>query len=115
MYSGLSTEAFIKKPTVQRLTRDGLKELSKTSVLIAEYEGFFAHANSFKTRLRDDQMDFERVDMREMTEEEMTKAGEMAEIVFIYEEISNLVDLNLSEIFLSSFKSDLFNTIIDVK
>lgn len=27
-------------------------------------------------------MDFERVDMREMTEEEMTKAGEMAEIVF---------------------------------
>jgi histidinol dehydrogenase len=54
MYSGLSTEAFIKKPTVQRLTRDGLKELSKTSVPIAEYEGFFAHANSLKTRLRDD-------------------------------------------------------------
>ena len=27
-------------------------------------------------------MDFERVDMREMTPEEMVKAGEMAEIVF---------------------------------
>ena len=27
-------------------------------------------------------MDFERVDMREMTEDEMIKAGEMAEIVF---------------------------------
>ncbi len=54
MYSGLSTEEFIKKPTVQRITKDGLKELSKTSVPIAEYEGFFAHANSFKTRLRDD-------------------------------------------------------------
>ena len=54
MYSGLSTEAFIKKPTVQRLTREGLKELSKTSVPIAEYEGFFAHANSFKTRLGDE-------------------------------------------------------------
>ena len=54
MYSGLSTEAFIKKPTVQRLTKDGLRELSKTSVPIAEYEGFFAHANSFKTRLRDE-------------------------------------------------------------
>ena len=54
MYSGLSTEAFIKKPTVQRITKEGLKELSKTSVPIAEYEGFFAHANSFKTRLRDD-------------------------------------------------------------
>ena len=54
MYSGLSTEAFIKKPTVQRLTKEGLEELSKTSVPIAEYEGFFAHANSFKTRLRDE-------------------------------------------------------------
>ena len=51
MYSGLSTEAFIKKPTVQRITKDGLAELSKTSVPIAEYEGFFAHANSFKRRL----------------------------------------------------------------
>lgn len=54
MYSGLSTEAFIKKPTVQKITKEGLKELSKTSVPIAEYEGFFAHSNSFKTRLRDD-------------------------------------------------------------
>ncbi|MBR2558668.1 MAG: histidinol dehydrogenase [Methanobrevibacter sp.] len=53
MYSGLSTEAFIKKPTVQRLTKEGLKELAKTSVPIAEYEGFYAHANSFKTRLDD--------------------------------------------------------------
>ena len=51
MYSGLSTESFIKKPTVQKITKEGLKELSKTSVPIAEYEGFFAHANSFKTRL----------------------------------------------------------------
>ncbi len=50
MYSGLSTEAFIKKPTVQKITQDGLRELSKTSVPIAEYEGFFAHANSFKIR-----------------------------------------------------------------
>ena len=32
--------------------------------------------------LTGDIMDFERVDMREMTEEEMIKAGEMAEIVF---------------------------------
>ena len=54
MYSGLSTEEFIKKPTVQRITKDGLRQLSETSVPIAEYEGFIAHANSFKTRLRDD-------------------------------------------------------------
>ena len=52
MYSGLSTEAFIKKPTVQRITKEGLRELSKTSVPIAEYEGFFAHADSFKRRLK---------------------------------------------------------------
>ncbi|MBE6499949.1 MAG: histidinol dehydrogenase [Methanobrevibacter thaueri] len=51
MYSGLSTEAFIKKPTVQRITKEGLKQLSETSVPIAEYEGFYAHANSFKKRL----------------------------------------------------------------
>lgn len=51
MYSGLSTESFIKKPTVQRITKEGLAELAKTSVPIAEYEGFFAHSDSFKRRL----------------------------------------------------------------
>ena len=40
MYSGLSTETFIKKPTVQTLT-----------LPIAEYEGFYAHADSIKVRL----------------------------------------------------------------
>ena len=52
MYSGLSTESFIKKPTVQRITKEGLAELSKISVPIAEYEGFYAHADSFKKRLK---------------------------------------------------------------
>jgi histidinol dehydrogenase len=51
MYSGLSTEAFLKKPTVQTLTREGIEELSKTVIPIAEYEGFHAHANSVKVRL----------------------------------------------------------------
>ena len=51
MYSGLSTESFIKKPTVQKITKEGLENLSKTSVPIAEYEGFYAHAESFKKRL----------------------------------------------------------------
>ena len=51
MYSGLSTEAFLKKPTVQTLTRKGIEELSKTVIPIAEYEGFYAHANSVKVRL----------------------------------------------------------------
>ena len=35
MYSGLSTEAFLKKPTVQTLTREGIEELSKTVIPIA--------------------------------------------------------------------------------
>ena len=51
MYSGLSTETFIKKPTVQTLTKEGIKELSKTVLPIAEYEGFYAHAVSIKVRL----------------------------------------------------------------
>ena len=51
MYSGLSTADFIKKPTVQRLTREGLRSLAEISVPIAEYEGFHAHADSFKKRL----------------------------------------------------------------
>ena len=51
MYSGLSTESFIKKPTVQKITKEGLRQLSKTSIPIAEYEGFQAHADSFKKRL----------------------------------------------------------------
>ena len=52
MYSGLSTESFIKKPTVQKITKEGLMELSKISIPIAEYEGFQAHADSFKKRLK---------------------------------------------------------------
>ena len=51
MYSGLSTEAFIKKPTVQTITKEGIEELSNTIIPIAEYEGFYAHANSVKVRL----------------------------------------------------------------
>ena len=51
MYSGLSTETFIKKPTVQTLTKEGIKELSKTVLPIAEYEGFYAHADSINVRL----------------------------------------------------------------
>ena len=51
MYSGLSTESFIKKPTVQTITKEGIEKLSKTIIPIAEYEGFYAHANSVKIRL----------------------------------------------------------------
>ncbi|PKL68836.1 MAG: histidinol dehydrogenase [Methanobacteriales archaeon HGW-Methanobacteriales-1] len=52
MYSGLSTESFLKKPTVQRLSREGLDNLKDVVIPLAEYEGLFAHAESFKKRLK---------------------------------------------------------------
>ncbi|WP_409200276.1 histidinol dehydrogenase [Methanobrevibacter sp. DSM 116169] len=51
MYSGLSTEDFLKKPTVQKITKKGLENLSSTCIPIAEYEGFTSHADSIKIRL----------------------------------------------------------------
>ena len=52
MYSGLSTEDFLKKPTVQEISQEGLEKLSKTIIPIAEYEGFEAHSNSVKIRIK---------------------------------------------------------------
>ena len=51
MYSGLSTESFLKKPTVQILSEEGLKTLKDIVIPLAEYEGLYAHAESFKKRL----------------------------------------------------------------
>ncbi|MGC9516314.1 MAG: histidinol dehydrogenase [Methanomicrobiales archaeon] len=50
MYSGLSTESFIKKPTVQQLNIDGLKNLEDVVITLAECEGLYAHAESFRIR-----------------------------------------------------------------
>ncbi|MDR2831189.1 MAG: histidinol dehydrogenase [Methanobrevibacter sp.] len=52
VYSGLSTESFLKKPTVQKITYDGLKDLSETILPISEYEGFHAHSDSVRVRLK---------------------------------------------------------------
>lgn len=51
MYSGLSTESFLKKPTVQILSEEGLQTLKDIVIPLAEYEGLYAHAESFKKRL----------------------------------------------------------------
>ncbi|MGI6464959.1 MAG: histidinol dehydrogenase [Methanobacterium sp.] len=51
MYSGLSTESFLKKPTVQKLSEKGLNNLKDVVIPLAEYEGLYAHAESFKKRL----------------------------------------------------------------
>ncbi len=50
--AGLSTESFLKKPTIQRLTEEGLKNLEKMVVTLAEHEGLYSHAESFKKRLK---------------------------------------------------------------
>ena len=50
--AGLSTESFLKKPTVQRLTEEGLKNLESMVITLAEYEGLYSHAESFRKRLK---------------------------------------------------------------
>ena len=51
MYSGLSAESFIKKPTVQKLSEKGVMNLNSMVTTLAEYEGLHAHAESFKKRV----------------------------------------------------------------
>ncbi len=53
MYSGLSAESFIKKPTVQKLSDKGVLNLKDMVTTLAEYEGLYAHAESFKKRVVD--------------------------------------------------------------
>jgi histidinol dehydrogenase len=53
MYSGLSADSFIKKPTVQKLTERGVLNLKDMVTTLAEYEGLYAHAESFKKRVHD--------------------------------------------------------------
>ena len=49
--SGVSVDTFLKKPTVEKLSKRGLESLSEALIIVAEYEGFPAHANSVKVRL----------------------------------------------------------------
>ncbi len=53
MFSGLSVDDFIKKPTFQYLTRQGLKSLAPTVTTLAEAEGLPIHAMTIKARLKD--------------------------------------------------------------
>jgi histidinol dehydrogenase len=50
-YSGVSVDSFVKKITFQQLTREGLQNISKTVITMAEAEGLQAHANAVKVRL----------------------------------------------------------------
>lgn len=48
---GVSLDSFIKKITVQKLTKDGLAGLGKTVVTMAEAEDLMAHSQAVKVRL----------------------------------------------------------------
>jgi histidinol dehydrogenase len=52
MFSGLSVDDFIKKPTFQYLSRDGLQGLKKTITLLAEKEGLPLHARAVEERFK---------------------------------------------------------------
>lgn len=49
-YSGVNLESFMRRMTLQEISREGLKKLSKTIVEMAEAEGLQAHANAVKVR-----------------------------------------------------------------
>lgn len=52
--SGVSIDSFIKKMTVQRITREGLAGLAGTIECLAEAEGLEAHSYAVKVRMEDD-------------------------------------------------------------
>lgn len=49
-FSGVNLDSFCRKMTLQEISREGLKELSKTIIAMAEAEGLQAHANAVKVR-----------------------------------------------------------------
>ena len=52
MFSGLSVDDFIKKPTFQYLSKDGLSLLKNTVVTLAEAEGLPLHARTIVERFK---------------------------------------------------------------
>jgi len=48
--SGLSVDVFLKRPTVEKLTKEGLASLRDALRALAEYEGFSAHINAVEVR-----------------------------------------------------------------
>ena len=52
-YSGLGVDQFMRRMTLQELSRDGLENLSEAVVSLAGMEGLDAHANAITLRLRE--------------------------------------------------------------
>lgn len=51
-YSGVNVDSFMRKITYQELTRDGLDTLAPAITAMAEAEGFDAHANAVRVRMK---------------------------------------------------------------
>ncbi len=51
IYSGLNVDHFVKKSTIQKLSREGLAKLEGTITSLAEAEGLSAHAEAVRKRL----------------------------------------------------------------
>jgi histidinol dehydrogenase len=52
MFSGLSVDDFVKKPTFQHLTKEGLASLKDAVVTLAHAEGLPNHARAVEARFR---------------------------------------------------------------
>lgn len=52
MFSGLSVDDFLKKPTFQYLSREGLEHLARAVTTLAEAEGLPMHAQTVRARLQ---------------------------------------------------------------
>ncbi len=50
-YSGVSVDSFVKKITMQKLTKEGLHQIANTVELMASAEGLDAHANAVRVRM----------------------------------------------------------------
>lgn len=51
-YSGVSVDSFVKKITVQEVTREGLQSIGSTVMTMAAAEGLDAHKNAISIRLK---------------------------------------------------------------
>ena len=50
-YSGVSVDSFVKKITFQKLSEQGLKNIGKSVIAMAEAEGLEAHAGAVRIRM----------------------------------------------------------------
>ena len=52
-YSGLNFFDFVKVIDVLKCDKEGLENLSETTIKLAEFEGLYAHKSSIEERLKD--------------------------------------------------------------